>query len=430
MEFRNLTPLHAIAFNAVDVPGNEFHVVALKAGYRLEPIDAADSAGDTHRCVLLEGDAAALLAMADEFEGETGKSSVKCESDLAPFKPKCDVLLRTTSYPPNGVPAECWPARVRIMDAARIVIDKGLRLWGARFFRKTWRGWRIGEPEPCENVPVRWEHAYGGTSVVTPHPPAKGGSTEDLLNEVCFTNPLGCGWIEARYFEMARRKGVVASPDILSEPKRHKRIDSLRAPQIEAWDSPIHRFDPVKHPGAGLDSKQMAEIALRYGQKPAGLGPVGRAWTPRLQRAGTYDAEWQRTAWPYLPKDFDFEYWNAAPDDQQIPWPKPGLAFELANLAPPEATRAGFLRARLPEHRALVALRFASGAIAPVAMKLDTVLIDTEEMKVSATWRAVFPMHPEVRVCEARFETDARAPLLRFEANEMRKDQEAVWQTT
>jgi hypothetical protein len=426
MEFRNLTPLHAIAFNAVDVQRNEFHVVALKAGYRLEPtLAATDSRGDTHTCVLLEGDEAALLTMADEFEGETGKSSTKFESDLAPFKPKCDVLIRATSYSPSGIPAESWPARVRVMDGEKLVVEKGLRVWGPRFFRKTWRGWRCGRPELSEAVQIRWEYAYGGTSIVTP-----GDSTEDRLNEVCFTNPLGCGWVEARYFDRAKRKETRASPDILSEPKEQAGIDILRAPQIEAWDDPINDVDRVKHPGTEIDSKHMAEIARRYRHEPIGLGPIGRAWTPRLQRAGTYDAAWAQTVWPHLPRDFDFRYWNAAPDDQQIPWPESRLAFELANLAQLQSTRAGFLRACLPEHRALVALRFTNGAIAPIAMKLDTMLIDTEEMKVSATWRAVFPLKPEVRVCEARFETDACAPLLRIDAKSRVTEGEETWQTT
>ncbi|WP_176000873.1 DUF2169 domain-containing protein [Burkholderia vietnamiensis] len=163
---------------------------------------------------------------------------------------------------------------------------------------------------------------------------------------------------------------------------------------------------------------------------PVGLGVVGRAWTPRLQFAGTYDETWHKTRWPYHPVDHDFHYWNGAPADQQIEWPAPGLAFELANLALPEHTRAGFLRARLPGHRALVALRFKSGEIVPLEMKLDTLSIDTEEMRVSATWRAVFPLQPAVRVCEARFELDRHAPLLRMAVPKTTSEPEDAWQTT
>lgn len=430
MEFRNLTPFHAMAFNAVDVQKNEFHVVALKVGYALERVHSAKPGSDTHRCVLLEADSVIPLATTDEYEGEIGKSSVKWESDLAPFKPKCDVLVRARAYAPNGVPVPSWPARLRVLDSGEIVVDKGLRVTGPRMFRKGWRGWRIDNPETASEVPVRWEHAYGGASMVVPLPGAASDNGTRDLNEVCFTNPLGVGWIEKRYFERAVHGEVVACAAMSDTPARQAKLIELRAPQIEGWDSPIDAPDVIEHHGAGLDARKMAEVASTYTHVPVGLGAIGRAWTPRLQRAGTYDESWLKTRWPYLPEDFDFRYWNAAPDDQQIAWPKPGLAFELANLAPPEETRAGFLRARLPQHRALVALRFAGGAIAPLAMNVDTVLIDTDDMRVLVTWRAVFPLQPAVRICEARFEVDPRAPLLRMESQPQLTETEDAWQTT
>ncbi|WP_430393727.1 DUF2169 domain-containing protein [Burkholderia multivorans] len=71
-----------------------------------------------------------------------------------------------------------------------MVIDKGLRITGPRSFRKGWRGWKLGDPEPATAVPVRWEQAYGGTSRVALALGATGPSAELELNEVCFTNPL------------------------------------------------------------------------------------------------------------------------------------------------------------------------------------------------------------------------------------------------
>ncbi len=173
----------------------------------------------------------------------------------------------------------------------------------------------------------------------------------------------------------------------------------------------------------------MAEIASAYQYKPAGLGVTGRAWAPRLQNASTYDEAWLKKLWPYLPKDFDFRYWNGAPADQQISWPSSDLRLDLMNLAAPEHTFSGRLSARLPGHRAVFALRYASGATMPVTTHLDTVLIDAEEMQVMLTWRAVFPRTPEVRVCEARFETDPAAPQLRLNRDGLSTKQEAVWQT-
>ncbi|OMW45527.1 DUF2169 family type VI secretion system accessory protein [Burkholderia pseudomallei] len=414
MEFRNLTPFATMAFDAVDVAGVEFHVVVLKAAYVMERNASSEPDDDTHNCVLQEGDAAVPLSMADEYEGAVSNSSVRSESDLAPFKPKCDVIIRATSFAPNGVPARWWHAHARVMDGDALVIDKRLRVLGPRTFIDGPHGRRVSVPGECVKVPVRWEYAYGGTSVVMHAANTSGKGNELLLNEVCFTNPLGCGWLEERYLKLVMDKDVLATPDVLSVPGDGSRVAQFRAPQIEAWDQPTTLLDVVKHAESRLDAQQMAVVATSYQMMPAGLGVIGRAWTPRLQRAGTYDEAWLETRWPHLPADFDFGYWNGAPDDQQIPWPKPGAAFELANLARSEDTRSGLLKIRLPQHRAIVAQHYLGGRVEPVEMQLDTIFFDTDEMKVSLTWRATFPPQPDVRICEARFETDPSAPLLRL----------------
>ncbi|KVL70294.1 hypothetical protein WL80_24175 [Burkholderia ubonensis] len=236
--------------------------------------------------------------------------------------------------------------------------------------------------------------------------------------------------MEKQYLKLSLDNGVLATPDVLSAPAEGSPIKQLRAPQIEARDEPITLLDVVEHAKSGLDAQQMAVAAAAYQMAPAGLGAMGRAWTPRLQRAGTYDVAWLEARWPNLPADFDFGYWNGAPDDQQIPWPKPGAVFELVNLAHPENTRSGLLKTRLPPHRAIAALRYISGAIVPVEMQLDTMLVDTDEMQILLTWRANFPLQPEVRVCEARFELEPSAPLLRFDHDEEVTERGAVWQTT
>ncbi|MGS0892047.1 DUF2169 family type VI secretion system accessory protein [Burkholderia stagnalis] len=427
MEFRNLTPLHAMTFDAVDMQQNEFHVAVMRVGYRVVRRSGATGDEPTHTCELLEGDDALSLVMADEYDGEVNRSSVKFESDLAPFKPRCDVLVRATGYAPKGVPATTWGARFRAFDGPAKIIDKGLRLMGARSFRRGLLGWRAGPPAPCVEVPIRWEYAFGGASHVVQAASGKADGEppmETVLNEVCFTNPLGSGWIEKRYLSLAGKKDVRCTSSVLETATSGERINEVRACQIEAWGHPISSVVVGEHPSGELDARRMAEVSSTYAATPVGLGPVGRAWTPRLQRAGTYDEAWQRDTWPYLPQDFDFRYWNGAPDDQQIAWPTQDFAFELVNLAAPEHTANGYLRARLPGHRAVTVLRFEHGAVAPIATRLDTILIDTEAMQVVLTWRAVFPANPPVRVCEMRFETDPRAPLLRLDHAVMQGDRE------
>ena len=37
-----------------------------------------------------------------------------------------------------------------------------------------------------------------------------------------------------------------------------------------------------------------------------------------LAKAGTYDATWHATRWPWFPADIDWSYFNAAPTEQRI----------------------------------------------------------------------------------------------------------------
>lgn len=426
MEFRNLTPLHAMTFDAVDVQKNEFHVAVMRVGYRLVRRNAFVQGEPTHDCELLEGDDAVPLVMADEYDDEPNRSSVKYESDLAPFKPRCDVLVRATSHAPNEIPAESWGARLRAFDGDVMAIDKGLRILGARSIDKGLLGWHVGRPDPCMEVPVRWEYAFGGASKVTRTAPDKATGddrVETLLDEVCFTNPLGSGWIEKRYLSLAGKDKAAHTNCVRESSVSTQRVKSIRACQIEAWDHPIAGLVTGEHPSGEIDARGMAEVSRKYAATPVGLGPVGRAWAPRLQRAGTYDEQWQKETWPYLPKDFDFRYWNGAPDDQQIPWPSADFAFELVNLAASENTESGHLRVRLPGHRAVTVLRFEHGAVMPVTTRLDTILIDTDTMQVALTWRAVFPPNPPVRVCEMRFEMDPGAPALRLDESVFQQEE-------
>lgn len=399
MEFRNLTPFEALAFSAYDVHDAEHHVVVLKVVHRLVP----DGGADTHRCELAPGDARGKLSLADASYGELNASSVRAESDIAPFKPRCDVIVRATAHAPGGVPTARWQVALRVSTPERgVLIDKTLMVCGPRWFERVGGAWAPGEPAPTAAVPMRWERALGGRCVV-PDPDAPPGEARHLLNEVCFTNPVGAGWIESRYLDALARAG-------------HDAPTRLPAPQVEHPDDPVTALVITEHPPHAVDAPQMAELAAGYGHRPAGLGFVGRAWTPRLQRAGTYDDDWLARRHPFLPDDFSFAYWNAAPDDQQIPWPDLGARFELAHLAAPEHTRDGALSFTLPPHRAFV-MATLQGLPVPVPAVVDTVVVDTEEMTVTCLWRALLSRSLGVGVLEARYEMDPDAPLLKLEGN-------------
>jgi len=442
MEFRNLTPFDALCFSALDVEDREHRVIAMKVGYRLVRRE-----GSNFEAVAID-DEPVPLCMADEYVGEVGESSVREESDLAPYKPRCDVMLRGMAYAPGGVAAPHWAVRIRVSEpvpeaevsvdgphplapgmalnerqreelataradaerrrseASRVrpLFDKILRVTGPRQFQRDfltlWRGWRLTKPEAAATVTMNWEHAFGGRSVV-PNPEHKRNAEqpEHLLNEVCFSNPLGRGWVDQRYFRQLGKAGQA-------------RPTSLPAPQIESADVPVQRLMFCKHPNGNPNAAQMAGIARNYGAAPAGFGVVGRAWAPRLAQAGSYDDAWLKNRWPYLPKDFDFGYWNAAPADQQVSYLSPVSRIELWNLVEPSSTTNGYVSVALPGHRPFVLMRFDNGYMLPFRMVLDTVVIDTERMVIACTYRIRIPSDAPVRVVEARYEVDANAPLV------------------
>jgi hypothetical protein len=118
------------------------------------------------------------------------------------------------------------------------------------------------------------------------------------------------------------------------------------------------------------------------------LGPIGRNFEPRFKLAGTYDQDWFEGTFPFLPKDFDPVYHQAAPVDQQIPYPRGGEQIILVNLFP-GASRFVF---RLPELE--IPVEFADRAMNRTLVQavLDTILIEPDQRRLVLVWRASLPI--------------------------------------
>jgi len=103
MEFRNLTPFPALCFPIVDADDQDHRCTVLRATYRIEP-----GPGDTWRLVV-QDEEAPPLCFEDRYAGEMNHSSVLEESDLAPWKPACDVIVNGIAHAPQVKPARSWP---------------------------------------------------------------------------------------------------------------------------------------------------------------------------------------------------------------------------------------------------------------------------------------------------------------------------------
>ncbi len=154
-------------------------------------------------------------------------------------------------------------------------------LIGRRLRRSHVADGRSSSAAPFEKIPLVYERAFGGPQV-----PA---------------NPVGVG-----------HKGA-AGPD------GKKRLPNFETPG-----------KLIRSPG---DTPPVA-----------GLGAIHPVWKPRWDLVGTYDKAWFKTRWPYYPVDFNYAFFQAAPEGQRLPKVNGDEEFELVGM---HADRGAF-GGRLP----------------------------------------------------------------------------------
>ena len=108
MALENNTLFPALLYTVADAEKTEKYVVVMKVSYKI--IRSSHNRWDLE---LIE-DGSVPLCLADEYWGEVGQSSVKIESDLAPYKPKCDVVLNGSAYTKNNQAMSAIAVRIRL----------------------------------------------------------------------------------------------------------------------------------------------------------------------------------------------------------------------------------------------------------------------------------------------------------------------------
>ncbi len=131
---------------------------------------------------------------------------------------------------------------------------------------------------------------------------------------------------------------------------------------------------------------------------PACFAPVAAHWEPRRSFAGTYDERWEQERAPYLPTDFDPQFFQlASPDLVATEQLRGGEVVEVRNAHPD-----GDLRFVLP--RVDLSVTYATDfqpQDQPIV--LDTVLIEPDLERLQLVWRTVLPCDKKaLRVEEVR----------------------------
>jgi hypothetical protein len=270
-----------------------------------------------------------------EYTGEPAKSSLKYEADLVLTKTATDVLVVGHAYAPAGRPVTDLDVGFRVAS-----VQKALRVTGDR----KWSPLGRSSPEPFVKMPLVYERAFGGVDLKSPNPE----------RDWEWRNPIGTGFAVS---------GENAS--------------GVALPNIEYPNALITRWN--ERP------------------QPAGFGPIGAHWQPRVGFAGTYDDRWMKTRQPLLPDDFDERFFQCAPADQQLSgFLRGGEPVNLLRLTPD-----GDLRFFLPKVFLGFETRFYDGSRElHKERRLHTVILEPDFPRVSLVWHTALPCHFKVQKLE------------------------------
>lgn len=326
MELLNATGMRASYTMGMQPDGRELLVVVVKGTFAI-PKDTAEAGLAVEQVPIVE---------ADTFTGEPGLSAPVYESDYAPVKPRCDVILLGSAYAPGGRPAERVRVSLRVGQMSKQFDVVGNRTWRSDMFGVT-----QSRPETFTVMPISYDTAYGGVNNL---------DSDSSQQEAYPPNLIGRGFFP-------KSKAAL--------------IDGQPLPNTEEPGDPIDRYTRTYN--------------------PMGFGPIGRAWQPRPKYAGTYDQNWIDNVFPFLPADFDERYYQCAPLDQQIDPVRGGEEVTLTNLTP--QGRATF---RIPRVDVPVTFYLKNYEEKPVSAVADTMVIEPDRERFLIVWRASLPLRRNV----------------------------------
>jgi len=331
MEIVNTTPYLAQCTISTDKNGQDHLLAILKATFTI-PKDGGNPELITENNI--------PIIDADIYTGDPERSAVLFESDFAFYKPHCDVLLNGAAYAPEGKPATQVHVGIKIAKVRKVITVNGDRVW--RYFTT---GIQISDPKPFIKKTISYNIAFGGID----------DFDEDQTKHTAYLhNPAGLGYHK-----------VI----------KHEYIENMPAPNLEEFDKPVQ--SPLE----------------KY--RPVSFGPIGRAWPIRAKLAGSYDATWEKTQFPFLPKDFDERYFQSAPEDQQTDYLKGGESVYLLNLTP-----EGKLQFKIPTmQQRKVVYYFFNGDYKIKDFHIDTLHLLPEDGIFTLTARASIPLYGDPLSC-------------------------------
>jgi hypothetical protein len=312
---------------------------------------APDKHGRDHCVVVVKGtfaigddggprlaDAQEPLVYADVHFGDPATTAIRYECDFAPSKPRTDILVNGAAHAPGGRAVDRLTVGLEIAGGRKELLIVGDRYWyiGAM-------GMGFSTPAPFVTMPITFDRAFGGMDDTRP-----GHGAAELRNLT------GRG-----FWKHADRS----------------RIEGTPLPNVE------HPHHPLR--------------SLGDTPPPVGFGVIGRGWQPRIGYAGTYDQRWLDEKFPFLPDDFDSQYFQSAPADQQVSGLRGGELIRCTNMTP-----EGVLETSVPAQDVPVEFSFRDRK-ERVEGRLDTLLLEPDKRRMMLTWRASIPLGRKLNALRA-----------------------------
>lgn len=256
---------------------------------------------------------------ADTHYGDPDTTSVRAETDFAPIKQYCELLLDAVAIAPGGTACETLEVGVLGPNFKKRAVVVGPRRWRRGAF-----GLQASQPTPFITMPLAWHLTFGGWDR---------SDTDPSAHRSDAVNPIGKGFI------VREENGDAAELPCIEDP---------RSP-MRAWnDRPV----------------------------PIGFGPLPRFAAARARYSGTYDKNWMDNVLPFLPQDFDDRYFQSAPEDQQGVSLVEGTTFACLNMS-----KTGIFKVCLP--RFSLPLRFIyDDRVEHAILAPDTLTILPHESKI------------------------------------------------